>query len=54
MSQMRQLTNRYLPFADAASEGLPMAQLLRLSLFQVSVGFPLYSKHYIDFLKKEK
>ncbi|EPX75991.1 PucC family protein [Salipiger mucosus] len=27
-----------LPFADAASEGLPMAQLLRLSLFQVSVG----------------
>ena len=38
MSQMRQLTNRYLPFADAASEGLPMAQLLRLSLFQVSVG----------------
>ena len=29
---------RYLPFADAASDGLPMAQLLRLSLFQVSVG----------------
>lgn len=27
-----------LPFADAASEGLPMGQLLRLSLFQVSVG----------------
>ncbi|MEM6589914.1 MAG: PucC family protein [Pseudomonadota bacterium] len=27
-----------LPFADAASEGLPMRQLLRLSLFQVSVG----------------
>ena len=27
-----------LPFADAASEGLPMARLLRLSLFQVSVG----------------
>jgi len=38
MSHMRQLTNRYLPFADAASEGLPMSQLLRLSLFQVSVG----------------
>ncbi|MEM1387255.1 MAG: PucC family protein [Pseudomonadota bacterium] len=27
-----------LPFADAASEGLPMSALLRLSLFQVSVG----------------
>jgi BCD family chlorophyll transporter-like MFS transporter len=27
-----------LPFSDAASDGLPMAQLLRLSLFQVSVG----------------
>ncbi|MEO0467449.1 MAG: PucC family protein [Pseudomonadota bacterium] len=27
-----------LPFADAASDGLPMNQLLRLSLFQVSVG----------------
>jgi MFS transporter, BCD family, chlorophyll transporter len=28
----------WLPFDDAASDGLPMAQLLRLSLFQVSVG----------------
>jgi BCD family chlorophyll transporter-like MFS transporter len=27
-----------MPFADAASEGLPLGQLLRLSLFQVSVG----------------
>ncbi|WP_309665259.1 PucC family protein, partial [Tabrizicola sp.] len=27
-----------MPFADAASDGLPMGQLLRLSLFQVSVG----------------
>jgi len=27
-----------LPFADAASEGLPLSRLLRLSLFQVSVG----------------
>ncbi|MEM8538673.1 MAG: MFS transporter, partial [Pseudomonadota bacterium] len=32
------LSLRLLPFADAASEGLPMGQLLRLSLFQVSVG----------------
>jgi BCD family chlorophyll transporter-like MFS transporter len=30
--------SRYLPFADAASETLPMGQLLRLALFQVSVG----------------
>ncbi len=28
----------WMPFADAASEGLPMWQLLRLGLFQVSVG----------------
>lgn len=28
----------WMPFADAASEGLPLAQLLRLGLFQVSVG----------------
>ncbi len=32
------LPKSWMPFADAASEGLPMAQLLRLSLFQVSVG----------------
>ena len=29
---------RFLPFADAASIELPLARLLRLSLFQVSVG----------------
>ena len=29
---------RYLPFADAATEDLPLGQLLRLSLFQISVG----------------
>lgn len=29
---------RMLPFADAASEDLPLARLLRLSLFQVSIG----------------
>lgn len=32
------LTTRWLPFADAASDGLPLRQILRLSLFQVSVG----------------
>jgi len=29
---------RFLPFADVADAGLPLGQLLRLSLFQVSVG----------------
>jgi BCD family chlorophyll transporter-like MFS transporter len=29
---------RYLPFADAATDELPLGRLLRLSLFQVSVG----------------
>ncbi len=35
---MKSLPMSWLPFADAASEGLPLGQLLRLSLFQVSVG----------------
>ncbi len=37
-SQIKALSLRFLPFADAASEGLPLGQLLRLSLFQISVG----------------
>ena len=37
-SQLKKLTLSALPFADAASDGLPLPQLLRLSLFQVSVG----------------
>lgn len=32
---------RFLPFADVASEDLPLSRLLRLSLFQVSVGMAL-------------
>ena len=32
---------RFLPFADAASTDLPLGRLLRLSLFQVSVGMAL-------------
>ena len=32
---------RFLPFADAASPDLPLGRLLRLSLFQVSVGMAL-------------
>ena len=32
---------KFLPFADAASPDLPLSRLLRLSLFQVSVGMAL-------------
>jgi len=38
MSALKNLSLRALPFADAASPDLPLGQLLRLSLFQVSVG----------------
>ena len=34
----RSVGTRFLPFADAASEALPLGRLLRLSLFQFSVG----------------
>jgi MFS transporter, BCD family, chlorophyll transporter len=37
----RALAPRYLPFADAATADLPLGRLLRLSLFQVSVGLAL-------------
>ncbi len=36
-----QVGTRFLPFADAASDTLPLGRLLRLSLFQVSVGMAL-------------
>jgi BCD family chlorophyll transporter-like MFS transporter len=35
------LGTRFLPFADAASPELPLSRLLRLALFQVSVGMAL-------------
>ena len=35
---LKTVGTRFLPFSDAASDGLPMSALLRLSLFQVSVG----------------
>ncbi|MFY9237414.1 MAG: PucC family protein [Roseovarius sp.] len=35
---LTKFTEKMLPFADAASVGLPMWQLLRLALFQISVG----------------
>ncbi len=37
-SRLKSLSLKAMPFADAASADLPMGQLLRLSLFQVSVG----------------
>lgn len=33
--------SRFLPFADAASDDLPLSRLLRLSLFQISVGMAM-------------
>jgi MFS transporter, BCD family, chlorophyll transporter len=36
--QWRELSPRFLPFADVATPELPFGRLLRLSLFQVSVG----------------
>ncbi|MBF9029290.1 MFS transporter [Rhodobacterales bacterium HKCCE3408] len=38
MSRLAHMTARFLPFSDAASADLPLNQLLRLSMFQVSVG----------------
>jgi BCD family chlorophyll transporter-like MFS transporter len=38
---IKTLAIRWLPFADAASLALPLGQLLRLSLFQVSVGMAM-------------
>ena len=32
---------RYLPFADVATEEVPLSRLIRLSLFQVTVGMAL-------------
>jgi MFS transporter, BCD family, chlorophyll transporter len=37
-SGIRRIPLQYLPFADAGSAGLPLSRLLRLSLFQVTVG----------------
>lgn len=40
-AQIKSLGRGLLPFSDAASEALPLGQLLRLSLFQVSVGMAM-------------
>ncbi len=41
ISTWLQLGPRFMPFADAATPDLPLSQLLRLSMFQVSVGMAL-------------
>jgi BCD family chlorophyll transporter-like MFS transporter len=41
LNRLSQISARYLPFADVATEDLPLSRLLRLSLFQVSVGMAL-------------
>jgi len=38
VSRWRRIAPRFLPFADVATPDLPLGRLLRLSLFQVSVG----------------
>jgi len=38
---LQRLGTRWLPFADAATDELPLGRLLRLGLFQVSVGMAL-------------
>ncbi|TNF57767.1 MAG: PucC family protein [Rhodobacteraceae bacterium] len=40
-SKLRGIAPRYLPFADVATEEVPLSRLLRLSLFQVTVGMAL-------------
>ncbi len=39
--QWARVATRFMPFADAATHELPLGRLLRLSLFQVSVGLAL-------------
>ena len=41
VKRMPRLSTAWLPFADAASPDLPLSRLLRLSLFQVSVGMAM-------------
>ena len=41
LDQVARLGPRFLPFADVATEDVPLSRLLRLSLFQVSVGMAL-------------
>jgi BCD family chlorophyll transporter-like MFS transporter len=39
--QWARVATRFMPFADVATQELPLGRLLRLSLFQVSVGMAM-------------
>jgi BCD family chlorophyll transporter-like MFS transporter len=41
LNRLARLGSRYLPFADVATPEVPLSRLLRLSLFQVTVGMAL-------------
>ncbi len=41
LTQISRIGSRFLPFADVATTEVPLSRLLRLSLFQVSVGMAL-------------
>ena len=41
LGKIAQAAPRFLPFADVASDTVPLSRLLRLSLFQVTVGMAL-------------
>lgn len=41
LSKLSRISTHYLPFADVASAEVPMSRLLRLSLFQITVGMTL-------------
>lgn len=41
LQKLRSIGPRYLPFADVATKDVPLSRLLRLSLFQVTVGMAL-------------
>lgn len=41
LSRIASVAPRYLPFADVATKDVPLSRLLRLSLFQVTVGMAL-------------
>jgi BCD family chlorophyll transporter-like MFS transporter len=41
LRKLASLAPRYLPFADVATEEVPLGRLLRLSLFQVTVGMAI-------------
>ena len=41
MRKLASIGPKYLPFADVATDDVPLSRLLRLSLFQVTVGAAL-------------